>query len=86
MSGVRIWTTVYGFSQQDTMVDSKSFKRIAIPGELRQESCADTMLAGTYNPVWYGKDNNFALLPDGLYFVEITVNNESQIITVEINR
>jgi hypothetical protein len=38
------------------------------------------------NPVWFGKDNNYSLLPNGLYFIEIKVKNESRIIMVEINR
>ena len=45
-----------------------------------------TLPQGTYHPVWYGKDNNYAFLPNGIYFIEIKVRNESKIIPVEINR
>ncbi len=45
-----------------------------------------TLPQGTYNPVWFGKDDNYAFLPNGIYFIEIKVKNESKIISVEINR
>ena len=45
-----------------------------------------TLPQGTYNPVWFGKDENYAFLPNGIYFIEIKVKNESKIIPVEINR
>ncbi len=45
-----------------------------------------TLPQGTYHPVWYGKDNNYAFLPNGIYFIEIKVKNESKIIPVQINR
>jgi len=45
-----------------------------------------TLPQGTYNPVWFGKDENYAFLPNGIYFIEIKVKNESKIIPVQINR
>ncbi|MCK4250754.1 hypothetical protein KAX97_04875, partial [candidate division WOR-3 bacterium] len=41
-----------------------------------------TLPQGTYHPVWYGKDNNYSFLPNGIYFIEIKVKNESKIIPV----
>jgi hypothetical protein len=57
-----------------------------VAGNLVRNLVSQTLPAGTYNPVWYGNNNNFALLPNGLYFIEIRVNNESKITIVEINR
>lgn len=57
-----------------------------VDGNVVKDLVNQTLPAGTYNPIWYGKDNNYALLPDGLYFIEIRVNNESKIITVDIDR
>jgi hypothetical protein len=45
-----------------------------------------TLPQGTYNPVWFGKDDSYAFLPNGIYFIEIRIKNESKIIPVEINR
>jgi len=45
-----------------------------------------TLPSGTYNPVWYGKDDNFVLLPEGIYFIEIKLKNQTKIIPVEIDR
>ncbi len=45
-----------------------------------------TLPQGTYHPVWFGKNDNYAFLPNGIYFIEIKVKNESKIIPVEINR
>jgi len=45
-----------------------------------------TLPSGTYNPVWYGKDDNFVLLPEGIYFIEIKLKNQTKIISVEIDR
>lgn len=44
--GVYIRTTVFGFTEEDTTIDNKTFKRIAIPGELVQQAYQDTALAG----------------------------------------
>lgn len=41
---------------------------------------------GTYHPIWDGKDNNYAFLPNGWYFIEIKVGNEAKIIPVVLNR
>jgi hypothetical protein len=41
---------------------------------------------GTYTPTWFGKNDNYALLPDGVYFIEIKVKKESKVIKVEIDR
>ncbi|MCK4249891.1 PQQ-binding-like beta-propeller repeat protein [candidate division WOR-3 bacterium] len=45
-----------------------------------------TLPQGTHNLTWFGKDNNYAFLPNGIYFIEIKVKNESKIIPIEINR
>ena len=45
-----------------------------------------TLPQGTHNLAWFGKDDNYAFLPNGIYFIEIKVKNESKIIPVEINR
>lgn len=42
--------------------------------------------SGTYHPVWHGNDNNYVLLPDGVYFIEIRVRNETKVIPVIIDR
>ena len=42
-SGVFIRTAVFGFTEEDTTVDNKDFKRIKIPEELIDQ---DTMRAG----------------------------------------
>lgn len=44
--GVYIRTTVFGFVEEDTTIDNKTFKRIEIPGELVQRAYQDTTLAG----------------------------------------
>ncbi|GAI57404.1 unnamed protein product, partial [marine sediment metagenome] len=45
-----------------------------------------TLPQGTHNLAWFGKDDNYAFLPNGIYFIKIKVKNESKIIPVEINR
>ncbi|MBA7511274.1 hypothetical protein ES705_03265 [subsurface metagenome] len=45
-----------------------------------------TLPQGTHNLAWFGKDDNYTFLPNGIYFIEIKVKNESKIIPVEINR
>lgn len=47
---------------------------------------AQTLPEGTYHPIWQGKDNNYALLPNGVYFIEFKVRNKSKIVPVIINR
>lgn len=44
--GVYIRTTVFGFTEEDTTIDNKTFKRIELPGELLQQAYQDTALAG----------------------------------------
>jgi flagellar hook assembly protein FlgD len=41
---------------------------------------------GAYHPIWDGKDDNYAFLPNGLYLIEIKVRNEAKIIPVVLNR
>jgi hypothetical protein len=41
---------------------------------------------GTYKPIWDGKDDNFAFLPNGLYFIELKIQNEKRVIPVRIAR
>jgi hypothetical protein len=76
--------TTISFSLSDPL--HTQIKVYDVDGNVVRNMVNQTLPAGTYNPVWYGKDNNFALLSNGLYFIEIRVNNESKIITVEINR
>ena len=45
-----------------------------------------TLPQGTHNLAWFGKDDNYTFLPNGIYFIEIKVKNESKLIPVEINR
>jgi hypothetical protein len=42
--------------------------------------------AGSYHPIWDGRNSNFALLPNGIYLIEIKVRNETKIIPVTITR
>ncbi|MGB7055866.1 MAG: C25 family cysteine peptidase [bacterium] len=76
--------TTISFSLSDPL--HTQIKVYDVDGNVVKDLVNQALPAGNYNPVWYGKDNNFALLPDGLYFIEIRANNESKIITVEINR
>jgi hypothetical protein len=76
--------TTLSFSLSDPL--HTQIKVYDVDGNVVRNLVNQTLPAGTYNPVWYGNNNNFALLPNGLYFIEIRVNNESKIITVEINR
>jgi hypothetical protein len=45
-----------------------------------------TLPQGAHHLTWFGKDDNYAFLPNGIYFIEIKVKNESKIIPVQINR
>jgi len=42
--------------------------------------------AGTHQQSWDGKNDNNSLLPNGLYFVELKVEDEHKVIPVKINR
>jgi hypothetical protein len=44
--GVYIRTTVFGFTEEDTTIDSKEFIRVGIPEELLQHAYDDTTMAG----------------------------------------
>ena len=44
--GVYIRTTVFGFTEEDTTIDNKTFKRVEIPGELVEQAYQDTAPAG----------------------------------------
>jgi hypothetical protein len=76
--------TTISFSLEDSL--NIQIRVYDVEGNLVRNLVSQILPAGTYNPVWFGKNNNFALLPDGLYFIEIRVNNESKIIPVKINR
>jgi len=41
---------------------------------------------GTYHPVWDGTDDKFALLPNGLYFIDFKVNTGRKVTPVRIMR
>jgi hypothetical protein len=41
---------------------------------------------GSYHPVWNGTNYNNVALPNGVYFIELRVNDMSKIISVKINR
>lgn len=44
--GVYIRATFFGFTEEDTTIDSKDFKRVEIPGELLQHAFYDTTVVG----------------------------------------
>jgi hypothetical protein len=44
------------------------------------------LLPGKHHPVWYGKDDDYKLLPNGVYYVEFKARGEQKIIPVKINR
>lgn len=44
------------------------------------------LVAGTHHSVWDGKDNNFSLLPNGLYFMVIKTKHQNRIIPLKIER
>lgn len=57
-----------------------------IDGHLVKTLVDQILPKGSYNPIWYGKNNNFALLPNGLYFVELKAGYERKFVPVTINR
>jgi hypothetical protein len=76
--------TTMSFSLGDQL--HTQIKVYDVDGKVVKNIVNQILPSGSYNPVWYGKDNNYNLLPNGLYFIEIRVKNESKIITVKIDR
>ncbi|OGC39243.1 hypothetical protein A2Y85_08780 [candidate division WOR-3 bacterium RBG_13_43_14] len=44
------------------------------------------LTAGKYHPIWYGDDNNYNSLSNGVYFIVIAVDNDLKVMPVEIAR
>ncbi|MGB3479705.1 MAG: C25 family cysteine peptidase [bacterium] len=57
-----------------------------VDGNVVKNLVSQVLPKGSYNPVWYGKNNSYALLPDGIYIIEFKVDNERKFIPVEIDR
>lgn len=57
-----------------------------VDGNVVKNLVSQVLPKGSYNPVWYGKNNSYALLPDGIYIIEFKVENERKFIPVEIDR
>jgi hypothetical protein len=76
--------TTLSFSLKDTL--HTKIKIYDAEANLVKNLINQTLPQGTYHPVWFGKDDNYAFLPNGIYFIEIKVKNESKLIPVEINR
>jgi len=76
-------TTVTFTLEKDTDTKIKIYDE---QGEPVKTLVNQTLPSGIYNPVWYGKDDNFVLLPEGIYFIEIKLKNHTKIIPVEIDR
>ena len=76
--------TTISFSLDDTV--SAQMKVYDVDGNLVKHLVDQFLLPGTYNPSWFGKNDNFAFLPNGMYFIEIKVKNQTKIIPVEIDR
>lgn len=53
----------------------------------KQKCLVDQILPpGEYHPVWWGKDETFTILPDGVYFIEFEVGGMRKVIPVTIKR
>lgn len=76
--------TTLSFSLQNTL--HTKIKIYDAEGNLVKTLVNQVLPGGTYHPVWYGKNDNYSFLPNGIYFIEIKVKNESKIIPVQINR
>jgi hypothetical protein len=57
-----------------------------VDGNVVKNLVSQVLPKGSYNPVWYGKNNSYALLPNGIYIIEFKVDNERKYIPVEIDR
>jgi len=76
--------TTISFSLKDT--SSIQVKIYDTQGNVVKTLINQILPKGSYHPVWDGKNNNYTLLPNGLYFIEFKVRNERKVIPVRIRR
>ncbi|MBN2621701.1 hypothetical protein JXB22_11520 [candidate division WOR-3 bacterium] len=55
-------------------------------GKTVKNLVAQELSPGKYHPVWYGKDNNYNLLANGLYYIILQARGEQKVLPVRIKR